>query len=172
MIKFPLVFIYFVQFSLVVFLVLFFESSVLFASFAYQFVNKMNVSWNRLYCLLKISDANFLLLLNIDLFSQHWQNQLISVFFLFFCFCLVAASFILYLVGDSWGIYLLLKSFLSLYLYWNVSTVFPSIFSSCSLLKSSFILFVDVFPLLMYPIVKVVFCFLLVISLIMKKRSL
>ena len=93
MIKFPLVFIYFVQVSLVVVLVLYFESFVLFASFEYQFVNKMKVSLNRLYCLLKISDANFLLLLNIDLFSQHWQNQLMNVFFLFFCFRLVAALF-------------------------------------------------------------------------------
>ena len=144
---------------------------VLFASFKYHIVNKMKVSWNRLYCLLKISDANFLLLLNIDLFSKHWQNQLMNVFFLFFCFWLVAALLLYIWLVIVEVFYLLLKAFLSLSLFWNLSTVFSSIFSSCSLFKSSFILFVDVFPLLMYQIVKVVFLFLLVISLIMKKRT-
>ena len=95
MIKFPLVFIYFVQVSLVVVLVLFFESSVLFASFAYQFVNKIKVSWNRLYCLLKISDANFPSVTNHRLIFTTLAESAYECIFSLFLFSACCCSFLL-----------------------------------------------------------------------------
>lgn len=102
MIKFPLVFIYLLQVFVVLVLVLYFKSSVLFASFAYQFANKMKVSLNRLYCLLKISYANFLFDTKHRLiFTELAESSYDCIFFSFSFFGLFL---LLYCIFGWWGL--------------------------------------------------------------------